>query len=139
MNLNKIKKIIYSVGSGIFLPLVTFAAADNSLHVPTTAPNGVLYNGVAPGAEATILVYINIALGLVSVLAVAFLIYGGFLYITSGGNEESAERGKKVITNAIIGLVIIIFSFAIVNVVISNLNNSVAPSPVEPEPTGPIQ
>lgn len=51
------------------------------------------------------------------VLAVLFVIIGGFQYITAGVNQELAETGKKTLTNAIIGLVIIILSYAIVTVI----------------------
>ncbi len=37
---------------------------------------------------------INYALGIAFFVAVIFLIYGGFLYITSAGNEETATKGK---------------------------------------------
>ena len=63
--------------------------------------------------------YITRILAVVGILAVGYLIFGGFRYITSGGNEESAEQAKKIITNSIIGLVIIILSFVII-IVISN-------------------
>ena len=60
---------------------------------------------------------INILLALAGLVAVIFLIVGGFRYITAGGNEEAAESGKKTITNAIIGIVVIILAFVIVRVV----------------------
>ncbi|OGE74005.1 MAG: hypothetical protein A3I07_03765 [Candidatus Doudnabacteria bacterium RIFCSPLOWO2_02_FULL_42_9] len=60
---------------------------------------------------------INIALTVAGLIAVLFLIIGGFRYITSAGNEETAENAKKIIINAIIGIVIIILSFVIVRVI----------------------
>ncbi len=51
-------------------------------------------------------------------IAVLFLIIGGYWYITSGGNEEQAEKGKKTLVNAIIGVVIVVMSYVIVNVVV---------------------
>jgi hypothetical protein len=50
------------------------------------------------------------------VIAVLFILYGGFLYITSAGNEEQTEKGRKALVNAIIGLVVVILSFVIVQV-----------------------
>lgn len=58
-------------------------------------------------------------LGVAGLLAVFFIIYGGFQYLTSRGDQELAESGKRTVTNAIIGLAIIIFSYVIV-VVIAN-------------------
>jgi len=60
---------------------------------------------------------INWALGIAFGVAVIFLIIGGFRYITAGGNEESAEKGKSSVINALIGIVIIVLSYVIVNVV----------------------
>jgi amino acid transporter len=65
--------------------------------------------------------YIRVILGIFGLLSVAFLIYGGFQYMTAAGNEERAENGKKTIQNAIIGLVIVILSFVIVTVVVNAL------------------
>lgn len=60
---------------------------------------------------------INYALGIAFFVAVIYLIYGGFLYITSAGNEESAEKGKNAIVYSLIGIVIIVLSFVIVSAV----------------------
>lgn len=62
--------------------------------------------------------FINLTLGIVGLLSVFFIIVGGLRYITSGGNEEAAASGKKTFINAIIGLVIVIFSYVAVVVVI---------------------
>ena len=67
---------------------------------------------------------INVALGVAGLVAVLFLIIGGFRYITSAGNEETAEQAKKIITNAIIGIVVIILSFVIVRVISNALVSS---------------
>ncbi len=66
---------------------------------------------------------INWALGITFAIAVLFLIIGGFWYITASGNEEQADKGKKTILNALIGVVVIILSYVIVNVV-TNLVSS---------------
>lgn len=60
---------------------------------------------------------INWALGIAFLAAVVFLIYGGFTYIISAGNKDTADTGKKAVFNALIGLVIISLSFIIVQVV----------------------
>ena len=73
---------------------------------------------------------INWLLGIAFGIAVLFLIVGGFWYITSAGNEETAEKGKNTAINAIIGIVIIVLSYVIVNVVsnlVSNTSTNSAP------------
>lgn len=58
-------------------------------------------------------------LSLVGTIAVISLVYGGFLYITSQGEENKAEQAKRIILYSVIGLLIIGLSAIIVNVVIS--------------------
>lgn len=60
---------------------------------------------------------INWALAIAFILAVIFLIYGGFRYILAGGNEEGAKAGRTAIFNALIGVVIIVLSYVIVQIV----------------------
>lgn len=62
---------------------------------------------------------IKFFLGFVAIIAVAAIIYGGFLYITDAGSEKRAETGKKVIIYAIIGLIVIGAAALVTNVVIS--------------------
>jgi hypothetical protein len=60
---------------------------------------------------------INWALAIAFIAAVIVLIYGGFLYITSAGNQETATKGKNAIVNALIGIVVIVLSYMIVQIV----------------------
>jgi hypothetical protein len=73
--------------------------------------------GGATSVSQVILNIINIILALAGLIAVLVLIIGGFRYVTSFGNEETVGQAKKMIINAIIGIVIIILSFVIVRVV----------------------
>lgn len=58
---------------------------------------------------------INLALLLAGVVAVIYIIIGGYQYITAGGNPEQAQAAKTTIMNAVIGLVIVFASYVIVN------------------------
>ncbi|MFA6295842.1 MAG: pilin [Patescibacteria group bacterium] len=62
---------------------------------------------------------INYVLGFVGAIAVLIIIYSGFVYMTSRGNEKQIESAKNSLTYAIIGLVVIFASVIIVNAVIS--------------------
>lgn len=78
--------------------------------------------GFATGdLTTTIGTIINLALLLAGVVAVVYLIIGGYQYITSGGNAEQAQAGRTTVLNAIIGLVIIFASYVIVNFVLSRI------------------
>ena len=64
---------------------------------------------------------IDIALRLIGYAAVGFVIYGGFKYLTSAGSADRITAGRKIIMNALIGLVISFLSVAIVNFVAGNI------------------
>jgi len=70
--------------------------------------------------------FIDILLYFAGAVAVVFLVIGGYQYVTSRGNEEAMEKAKKTITAAIIGIVIIIMAFAIVQIVNTFLTQPVA-------------
>ena len=74
------------------------------------------------GAADIIVLVINFLLLFAGLIAILFIVIGGYKYITSAGNAESAKSGRETVVNAIIGLVIIILAFVIVSVV----NNTVS-------------
>ena len=52
-------------------------------------------------------------LSLLGIILVCLIIYGGFLWMTAGGNEYKVLKAKGVLNNAIIGLIIILSSYGI--------------------------
>ncbi len=65
---------------------------------------------------------IRFLLGLLGLLLVVLILYAGFLWMSSQGEEEKINKAKKIITNAIIGLAIILLAFAIVSWVLALFN-----------------
>ncbi len=58
---------------------------------------------------------IEMALVIIVYIAIGLILYGGFLFITGGGNPTQVEKARKSIMNAAIGLVISMGAIAIVN------------------------
>lgn len=58
--------------------------------------------------------YVNFALPLLALAAFVGFVYAGFLYVTAYGSEEQTGKAKNVMIYAIIGLVLVILSFSIV-------------------------
>lgn len=79
------------------------------------------FNAPGPAGQTTfggiVIVTLNIVLLVVGSLAVAFLIWGGLRYILASGNEEAAEKAKKTIMSAIIGLLIVVLSFTMITII----------------------
>lgn len=66
---------------------------------------------------SVIISVIQWGLGIAGSVAVLYLIVGGFLYITAGGDEGKLEKAKGTIKNAIIGVVIILLALVIVTTI----------------------
>ena len=110
----------------IFAPL--FVDAQLNRNLPCDSSTGL--NCTPTSINGFIRIVINWLLGIAFGIAVLFLIIGGFWFITSAGNEETAEKGKSTAINAIIGIIIIILSYVIINVVstlVANPNSTTAP------------
>lgn len=60
-------------------------------------------------------------LGIVGALALLAFVYGGILFLFSAGNSEQIEKGKKVLTGAVIGLFVIFTSYMIINFIAQSL------------------
>jgi len=69
---------------------------------------------------------INIILGFLGIVAVIIILLGGFKWMTGGGNEDKVGEAKKLIVAGVIGLVIIIASFAIATFVLNSLMTAVS-------------
>lgn len=90
----------------------------------TAGDKGAGYNVGGHTVDSVIASIIQVALSLLGVIFLILMIYGGYLWMTDRGNAEQVEKAKKVITAAIIGLVIVIAAYAISYFVFSRLASS---------------
>ena len=67
---------------------------------------------------------VNILLFIIGAVSVIMLIYGGIRYTTSGGNANSVTAAKNTIMYSIIGLVVAILAFAVVQFVVNQVMDS---------------
>lgn len=70
----------------------------------------------------------NFALGFLGLIAVLIIIYSGFLYVTSRGEEGPMESGKNGIKYALIGIIIIFSSYAVVNTILQAPSGGTTPN-----------
>ncbi len=73
--------------------------------------------------RTTVTNIINWVLGLLGIIAVIMILYGGFIWLTAAGNEENVTKAKNILSAAIIGLVIVLLAWAIVNYVLGTASN----------------
>ena len=63
----------------------------------------------------------NIMFFIIGAVSVIMLIYGGIRYTTSGGNANNVTAAKNTIMYSIVGLIIAILAFAVVNFVVKQM------------------
>jgi hypothetical protein len=104
--------------SSLLITASAFAAAtDISLTPPKGAIASVKLENI-PQFVITLLFVVGI------VVALAFLIYGGIKWILSGGDKAAVDAARKHIVAAIVGLVIVVSAFVILNFVFQILFGS---------------
>jgi hypothetical protein len=116
---------------GLFMvaaPVAVSADINSALCEGTNAAaNGGTQSGCAEGATGSATAgikhlaaqIVNIFSIIVGIVAVIFIIYGGFKYITSGGDSGNVTTAKNTIIYAIIGLVIVALAQFIVHYVLN--------------------
>jgi len=76
------------------------------------------HTGGTGNLRTLILTIVNFFLLFLGLLSVLMIIYGGVLYITASGEQGKVDKGKKIIMYAIIGIIIILLSWALVNTIL---------------------
>ena len=64
--------------------------------------------------KKTVLNIVQMVLGLMALIAVVLVIYGGFVWLTSAGNEDNIEKAKRIISAAVVGIIIVLLAWAVV-------------------------
>ncbi|MDO5343430.1 MAG: pilin [Candidatus Saccharibacteria bacterium] len=110
--------------------LAVVAALLSPVLVPSTAEaqiqkgiNAARTDDMSSAVEPESIVQkvVNIILFVLGVLAVIMIIVGGFRYVTSGGDSNKLTSAKNTILYAVIGLIVALFAYAIVNWVVKQV------------------
>ena len=136
---NKIKTVAAGSGAVILSGLNAGAAFAADKQAVVRCPDGsVSSSGDLTGCSqygkdtgnqnnlmGVITTIINVIVGIVGFIAVVMIILGGIQYTTSAGDPGKVKKAKDTILYGIIGLVVAILAFAIVNFVLGSLNGGV--------------
>ncbi len=118
-------------GAVLLMPLMTQAQASLGL------PSNIGGLGTTD-LQTVISNIVTIIFSFLGILLVLLILYGGFLWMTSQGNEEQITKAKKVIISAVIGLAITLAAYSIAFFIISNLQRATGPGgPIGPPPPPP--
>ena len=72
------------------------------------------------GASGIFTTLTNVLLFIVGAVAVIMIVIGGLRYVTSGGNSSSISAAKNTILYAVIGLIVALLAYAVINFVLNS-------------------
>ncbi len=107
---------------GVFLTPVIANAQMQELN-DVAEQSGLKGEGSETDLMTIIANLINVVLGLVGVILLILFIYAGFLWMTAGGDSDQVKKAKSIFKNAIIGLLIVVLSYAISSFVINRMSS----------------
>lgn len=110
-----------------FLPTTALAldASDTGLNETGQEAGYVTESGGSPSLTYFIGYLVNVVLGLLGVAFLILVIYGGITWMLAGGDKEKVTSAKKILTNAVVGIVVVIAAYAIASYVTDALVQSV--------------
>lgn len=123
------KNLIFIISAVLFISIVLSSSKSQAAvglpkdYIPKNLPNAdapeqlTSYSAVQQKLAGLISPLLEIAGG----ISIFFVVLGGFMWITAMGKQEQLEKGKKILTWAIIGFTVIILSYAIVQAIVSTM------------------
>jgi len=108
--------VITAEGGGGFFP----DPQDPNYYQELTKNTPVLERGDLIAIIFRLIQYLLMFLG---VVAMIIILYGGYTWMTAGGNDEKVGKAKKILMAGLIGLVIILLAFAIAAFIINRIHD----------------
>jgi hypothetical protein len=109
--------------SASFLAILSAPASmafDLSMSDGASSARGVDQATTLFGATGIFTTITNVLLFVVGALSVIMIIVGGLRYVISGGNNANVTAAKNTILYAVVGIVVALFAYAIINFVLSS-------------------
>ncbi len=117
--MNTFKKLAISVGTTALIAEQTFA--DGTTIFGGSNVTNTSVQGGGGTADTLIQRLVGNAMLFLGLVGVLFGIYGGFLMLTAGGDEEKVKKGRTILMQVAIGLVVIFLANSIVQLVLSKI------------------
>ena len=107
-----------SVLSTASLPGSASAQVSEGINTATTSE---MKGKSIDGKDGLIKTVVNVLLWAVGILSVIMIIFSGFRYITSAGDASKTKSAQSTLTYSVVGLIVAIMAYAIVNMVRNRL------------------
>ena len=108
--------VVAALLSPVLVPSVAEAQIQRGIDAAQTSDMSTAVN-----PDDVVEKVVNIILFVLGVLAVIMIIFGGFRYVTSGGDSNKLTSAKNTILYSVIGLIVALFAYAIVNWVVKQV------------------
>lgn len=115
--MRKIKKVLPIALTALVLAVPLVAFAQFRVNNAEWTPNEEVM-AAETDIGAIIVTVIQWIMGIVGLICVIMIIYGGVTYATAAGVEERIETGKKILMWAIVGLIISIVAFTLAKTIV---------------------
>jgi len=109
-----------------FIDVSIVRAQADTLGIEQIDQNSVL---ASEDIRIIIVRIINTLLGLLGIVTVVLMVYAGYIIMTAAGSEERIAQGRKIMINAVIGLIIIMSAWAITKFIINALSGAAKGNP----------
>ena len=120
MSIKKIICALTAISSSCALPISVRAAINSSQTGLTgTAANAGLNTAAGFNVQQFVGTVINGALGIIGIVFLVLIVYGGLLWMLSEGDETKVGKARGLIFHSIVGLIIVLAAYAITNFVVS--------------------
>lgn len=125
-----LQSVAWPAGPNVLTRQVEIARATNhsnaATNTPPRPPRTRLSNPLGSGVTFQKLVgrAIKLLMGVSGSLALLMFVYGGFVWTTAGGSPEAIKKGKQIFIWAVIGLLFIFISYALLNALFGALGLS---------------
>ena len=112
---------IISLGTAFTMPTHAEQIDCGNSDIPQSVREAAGCSGTTDSLPNIIINVLNAIIGIAGLVAVIFVIIGGFQYMTSTGDPGKTKKAKDTILYAVIGLAVCALAFAIVNFFIGNI------------------
>ena len=109
----------------LLLPAAAFAQLSEAQTDLTTVGGSIGADATSNTLPELIGNVIQVLLSVLGIIFVVLVVYAGFLYLTSMGDPDKVKKAKNLLTQSIIGLVIIVAAYAVAAFVIDALTQVV--------------